>query len=106
MTHHAMITQNLPQLHDDSSDSDFSRYSASSSNSYGEQLLDMVDHCAGTEGARPAETHTARAQVMDCLKVVEERERASKRAVMGNGGLKFIPGTNRKGWRNSILLME
>jgi hypothetical protein len=83
MTHHAMITQNLPQLHDDSSDSDSSRYSASSSNSYGEQLLDMVDHFAGTEGTRPAETHTARAQVMNCLKAAEERERASKRAVMG-----------------------
>jgi hypothetical protein len=77
-----MITQNLQQLQDDSSDSDSSRYSASSSDSYGKQLLDTVDHFAGTEGARPAGVHTARAQVMDCLKAVEGRERASKRAVM------------------------
>jgi hypothetical protein len=82
MTRDATLIHNLPELCIDSSGLDSSCYSASSNDSYGAQLLDVIDCFAGTEGARPTEKYIARFQVMRCLERVLEEQREGTRAVV------------------------
>ncbi|KAI4618295.1 uncharacterized protein J4E87_007963 [Alternaria ethzedia] len=81
MTKTVLEKYNLPVFEDEKNDANSSRYSASADDSYGHQLFDVVDHFAGTEGARPADAHTARSQVMRCVEMVQQEHQKIEQAV-------------------------
>ena len=81
MTKTVIDKYNLPEFEDEKNGANSSRYSASADDSYGHQLFDVVDHFAGTEGARPADAHTARSQVMRCVEMVQQEHQMIEQAV-------------------------
>ncbi|KAI4658267.1 uncharacterized protein J4E79_007249 [Alternaria viburni] len=81
MTKTVLEKYNLPEFEDEKNGANSSRYSASADDSYGHQLFDVVDHFAGTEGARPADAHTARSQVMRCVEMVQQEQQKIEQAV-------------------------
>jgi len=81
MTKTVLEKYNLPEFEDEKNGANSSRYSASADDSYGHQLFDVVDHFAGTEGARPADAHTARSQVMRCVEMVQQEHQMIEQAV-------------------------
>jgi len=80
MTKTVLEKYNLPIFEDEKNGANSSRYSASA-DSYGHQIFDVVDHFAGTEGARPADAHTARSQVMRCVEMVQQEHQKIEQAV-------------------------
>jgi hypothetical protein len=72
MTHTRMLLHNLPEFKDHSSGSD---------DSCRDQLLDLFDHFAGTEGARPVNAYSARSQVMRYMERVQQENQEMKQHV-------------------------
>lgn len=54
---------------------------ARESNSYINQLLDLMNRFALTEGTRPADANAAKRKVMRCLKIVMNSQQQMTRAV-------------------------